>query len=86
MRGAAGGGGINSPVATKARAGVAITQSAILLDLGFPVKESPLRTMGTTTLLTTAGTMEVGAICTAAASVTRNTRHAARPSSTRKGI
>ena len=82
-----GGGGINSGVATKARAGVAITQSAILMDLGGPVKESPLRTMATTTLPTTAGNIEGGAIRTvAASSVTQNTRHAAYPSLTQKGI
>ena len=84
--GVTAGGGINSRGATKARAGVAITQSAVLTDLGAPVKESLSRTMATTTLPTTAGNMEGGAIRTVVDLVIRNTRHAALPFLTQKGI
>ncbi len=78
--------GINSRGALTARAGVAITQSVGLMDLEAHAVASPSRTMTTTTSPTTAGNMEGGAICTGADSVTRNTRHAAPPSSTQKGI
>jgi hypothetical protein len=77
---------INSRGATKAQAGVATTQSTGLMDLGAPLAESPLRTTTTMTLPTMAGNMEGGAIRTGADSVTRNTRHAACPSLTQKGI
>ena len=78
--------GINSLEATKARAGVAITQSAVLKDLEAHAVASPLRTTATTTSPTTAGKMEGRAIRTGADSVTRNMRHAAPPFSTQKGI
>ncbi len=84
--GGAAGVGINSRGATKARAGVATTQSAVLMDLGAPVAESPSRTMATTTLPTTAGNMDGGAICTVTDSVIWNTRHAALPFLPQKGI
>ena len=61
-----GGSGNQQPGATKARAGVAITQSAVLKDLEAHVIASPSRTMATTTSPTTAGNMEGGAICTGA--------------------
>ena len=64
--GGAAGVGINSRGATKARAGVATTQSAGLMDLGAPLMESPSRTTTTTTSPTTAGNMEGGAIRTGA--------------------
>ena len=64
--GGAAGVGTNSRGGTKARAGVATTQSAGLMDLGAPVAESPSRTTMTTTLPTTAGNMEGGAISTGA--------------------
>ena len=84
--GGATGVGINSRGATKARAGVAITQSAVLKDLEAHVAASPSRMAATTTSPTTAGNMEGGTICTGADSVTWNTRHAALPFSTQKGI
>jgi hypothetical protein len=84
--GGGAGVGINSQGATKAWAGVAITQSAILKDLEAHIAASPSRTSATTTSPTTAGNMEGGNICTGADSVTQNTRHTALPFSTQKGI
>ena len=86
MGGGGVGGGINSRGATKARAGVATTQNAVLTDLGAPIEESPSRTMATTILPMTAGNMEGGAIRTVLDSVIWNTRHTALPFLTQKGI